>query len=386
MRRKAVLSLILICLFLITAGCWDRREIEERGFILGVAVDKAASVTGQADESSPGFLLTLQKAVISKQKGQENQQGGSSKVWNIEGKGDTIFQIIRDMSTRSNLPPFFEHIQTIVIGEKVAREGVGGVMDLLSRDPEMRRRVRLFVAPGEARQVLSAPVPTGDITAVMLAETIENEDKSQKIFAETDLGEFMELLHKGENAIVAQARLVGGEHRVEGAAVFKKDRLVGWLSGEETAALNWIKGTVKGGVVEFKRPNPEINRAVFEIFRARTRTRYEIKEGKFRFYVRIDTEGNVGEISDVNFKSLKEPFLEQFEQGVKKEIRKQCGEVVKKVRTRLKADVFGFGNLIEKHDPDIWEKVQRDWDDKYFPAAEVVLEINVKVMRVGFSK
>lgn len=383
MRYKVLFSFMTFCLLLAAPGCWDRREIEERGFILGVAVDKPAADGAESGERQPKFRMTLQKAIVGKQQSQENQPTGQ-KIWNLEGEGNTVFQIIRDEALRSNLPPFFEHIQTIIIGEKLAREGVMDLMDFFTRDPEMRRRVRLLITPGEARQVLNTPIPTDDPIAVMLAETVENEDKNHKIFSENDLGKFIERLHKGENAVVPRVMLKGNEPRIEGAAVFRKDRLVGWLNGEETEAFNWIRGTVKGGVVELKEPFPGIGFAVFEIARAKARVRHEIKANKIIFRVRIDTEGNVGEISDTQEK-VQEPMIEAMEYKVTEHVRKKGMALVKKAQTGLKTDIFGFGNLIERGAPNLWD-LKREWDEKFFPAAEVTFEVNVKINRMGLTK
>ncbi|HWQ61164.1 MAG TPA: hypothetical protein VN521_02575, partial [Negativicutes bacterium] len=39
--RKVLAAVVLFAGCLLTAGCWDRVEIQERGFVLAVAVDVA---------------------------------------------------------------------------------------------------------------------------------------------------------------------------------------------------------------------------------------------------------------------------------------------------------------------------------------------------------
>ena len=38
-KQKMIGCVILICLSLLTSGCWDRRELEERNFVLAMGID-----------------------------------------------------------------------------------------------------------------------------------------------------------------------------------------------------------------------------------------------------------------------------------------------------------------------------------------------------------
>ena len=40
-KRRGALVMLLLGACLLTGGCWDRREIQDRHFVLAVAIDKA---------------------------------------------------------------------------------------------------------------------------------------------------------------------------------------------------------------------------------------------------------------------------------------------------------------------------------------------------------
>ena len=39
-KKKIIGCLLLLCLTVLTAGCWDRRELQERNFVYAVGIDK----------------------------------------------------------------------------------------------------------------------------------------------------------------------------------------------------------------------------------------------------------------------------------------------------------------------------------------------------------
>lgn len=74
MRHKRGISIVcLLCLLMVcVAGCWDSVEIEDRAFVLGVALDKG---------SKPGELkMTYQIAVPRAMGGQGGASGGGSRT------------------------------------------------------------------------------------------------------------------------------------------------------------------------------------------------------------------------------------------------------------------------------------------------------------------
>ncbi|UUZ95406.1 hypothetical protein LJK87_13625 [Paenibacillus sp. P25] len=64
------------------------------------------------------------------------------------------------MSVKAPRIIYLSHLQMAIIGEEVAREGMGEVLDHLSRNYQMRTDFYLVVAKGEtARTVLSILTP-----------------------------------------------------------------------------------------------------------------------------------------------------------------------------------------------------------------------------------
>lgn len=161
----------ILCLVFLTTGCWDRVEIENRGFVIGVAIDAAKEKQAKETEEKEApskpkgkqrFVATHQFVVPGALKGQGGgggQQGGGQggdAFLNLSSEGNTMFEIARTFATRTSRSPYLEHLKIIIVSEELAKKGqFAHVLDFFLRNHEMRRTTKIMIAKGgEARKVL----------------------------------------------------------------------------------------------------------------------------------------------------------------------------------------------------------------------------------------
>ncbi|MFZ5944672.1 MAG: Ger(x)C family spore germination C-terminal domain-containing protein [Bacillota bacterium] len=82
--------------------------------------------------------------------------------------------------------------------------------------------------------------------------------------------------------------------RLEGTAVFKQDKLVGFLNKEETRGLLWVLGQIKSGIIAVESPGGN-GKVSLEIIRASSKITPEIKDNELSITVEIKEEGNLGD-------------------------------------------------------------------------------------------
>ena len=87
---------LLICCCLLMAGCWDSIEVEERGFVTGIAIDLANEKQAEREidsESEQDQIKLTQQLLNPSSLGsiQSNNTNTTSKSFrNISLTGDTI--------------------------------------------------------------------------------------------------------------------------------------------------------------------------------------------------------------------------------------------------------------------------------------------------------
>lgn len=329
---------------LLLAGCWDHIDIEQRGYVLGVAIDayppmpgkdeKAASEETPPEEEEkiemmethtgkPSYAMTIQMPILRKNP-QPAEGGGSSSeggglTWEITQVGNSFMAMNRELLARTSLSLYYEHLQVIIISDQVARKGISDVLDFFTRDPEMRRRVRIFISKGEAKAVLDVKPRIEEYSSVYLAEMPTNAGKNSRIVHHTDLGQVIQLIHNDLSFVLPVAQATKDEIKITGAAAFKGDKLVGWVNELETEAIKLIRNLYLGGVVSVKSPEQKDALEVLDITKAKTKITPIINNDQITMDIKIDIKGNYAEyINKAALEDITIDFLKRLEEEFEK--------------------------------------------------------------------
>lgn len=109
-----LLSAIFIGMWLVvfTTGCWNRRELNELAVVLAVGIDKV-------DDQ---YEVTVQ--VVAPSQMSRNRIGDRAPVVVYSTKALTLFEALRDITTKSSRKLYIAHIHLILFNENVARGGI----------------------------------------------------------------------------------------------------------------------------------------------------------------------------------------------------------------------------------------------------------------------
>ncbi|MDY8026334.1 Ger(x)C family spore germination protein, partial [Paenibacillus polymyxa] len=138
-NRKTVFRLLLVLLVpMLLSGCWERQELNEMAFVLGMGLDKAES----------GYKVTLQVVIPSAIASQAAGGTGGAGVPVIVSSFTvpTIYEAQRKYNLVSARASYYGHIRILVIGEELARAGIKEVLDMLKRSREPRNDFYAMVA------------------------------------------------------------------------------------------------------------------------------------------------------------------------------------------------------------------------------------------------
>lgn len=399
MKRQALIILLLITMFL--TGCWDRTDIESRGYVLGLAIDKYPSKGGSVVDKEkeevermelhagkPAYALTVQVPILTKDAEEKSGSEGKNKesqTWQITQIGNSFMSMNREMQSRISFPLYYEHLQVIVISEEVAREGIEKVLDFFVRDHELRRRVKVFISECDAKKVLEVEPKIQDYSSIYLALLPTNSARNSRVLQQMDLGEVINSIHGGYNFILPRVTPVGSEMKASGGAAFSGDRMIGWLGELEIEAWKFITGFYKGGVVTVEVPGEEGLYTV-EITKASSKTKADVDNNIPSFTVDIKIKGNyASEELTHTHGSLKKELITKIEDQAGKEIERVCNLLIKKVQEDYKADIFRLNLYLKANEPEYWKKNRKNWDS-IFPNVEIKVNAKVDVELIGIVR
>ena len=360
--RITLLLLIILINAIFVTGCWNYREVEKLAIGAGVAVDKGTN--GQ-------YKVTAEIVKISRGKDTKT----TSETITMEGK--TMFDAVRNGISLSGKRFYWSHTKVIILSKEIASEGVIKVIDWYNRDSETRADVHILISQGDsAEEIFSGQAVTEDIKSFVLDEMLKNQVSLSKAPIIDILQFDNDLEAKGISAIAPAVSLkqIDGKMlpHIMGTAIFKKDKLVGFLNGEETKNLIFIRNKVKGGLlVEGTQGNDVTTPVSLEIFKSKTKVTPVVDDEDIRINLDIYTAVAIDEI-DGTENLIDDKGRKKLEQNAEKALKERIESLIEKIQSEYDVDIFGFGAKLREDKIKVWNRVSSDWDETFKN-----LEVNV---------
>ncbi|SDN03698.1 spore germination protein KC [Paenibacillus sp. yr247] len=390
MVRTAVLLSLFVMIIPMISGCWSRRELNELSITVALAIDKS---DGEYD-------LTVQ-LVNSGEIASKNKSGFGTPVTTYTSQGETLLEALRKLTMKLNRRIYLAQLRMVIIGEGLAKEGISPVLDFLSRNHELRTDYFIVIARDvRAEQIVKVLTPLEKIPANQLFSSLELAQKFWAATGKVTLEDLISnILSKGAKEAVLTGIRIEGDPELgskksamekvnsspvliySGLAVFKKDKLIGWLNENESKGYNYTQDKVKSTVIEVKCPKGKGNLAV-ELIRVVAKQKGSVVEGTPHITLNLRGEVNVGDVQcDIDL--TKNQTIDELEKLIEKDVKTMIEQAIRKGQTQLKSDVFGFGEAIHRSDPKYWNKVKDTWEREGYKQVEVKINPNIKIRRLG---
>lgn len=401
-RVRIILVVILLGLCLLLSGCWDRRELQERNFVLAVGIDYAdqpADSKEKAEQRVTSFVqphgrkvyeLSLQVLNISTSGGSsgsgESGAKGTPKQFVIGTTGQTMFEMVRDLSGQVGRSLWFEHIQAIVINEEILKQdGIKPIIDFFSRDSEMRARVRVITTPGQARKILEYQTPNGEPSGLFLNYLLRNHVKNTHLMgARTDVGYVLQYLANKTDFVLPRVEIGGDVLKIGGGVFIKKDKMVGTMDEYTTTGVKLIRATEKSALITVPCPEHPENVFTFELFQHDTKLTPHVEGDNIYFTLDIYMIGNIGEMQRCpgeGHKTTDTKFLRAMEVAFAEEVERTVLHAWH-TNQEYQVDVLAAGTALKSYEPKTWEKVKDNWDE-IFATVPLIPSVNVTIRGAG---
>ncbi len=166
--------------------------------------------------------------------------------------------------------------------------------------------------------------------------------------------------------------------------MFKNQRLVGYLSPEETKYFLFATNKVEGGVITCASTGEGPEDTTLEISKNKGTMSFDYKDGQISVTVETETDTYLNEI-DQPMDALDLASIKMVENSASQKVMRGISDVIEHVRTAYNADIFGFGNMIYKNDQKLWQQLADKWDE-VFPALTVNVKCKVNIVNAASFK
>lgn len=354
--RKLPLLLLPVLLLTGCQGLPEPREMGDMALLRTMGVDRGTDgpaltvstgprAKGLEGDSQPALLLSAQAPTLS---------GGALA---IQGQSDSFV--------------FFGYVDQLLLGQALAEEDVLPTLDWFARDIELSLNAQLWLIRDTTAQ---KAVESGEEQGV--------EDRLATLRTDGRLGVggiprtagevYADLLEQGASyapALVlgregAQASLVAG-----GYGIFRQNRLMGVLEGDEATGLELLVGKPSADVLSATIGGHSV---VVRVYRAVTTSRFS-GEGRLKLKCRLWAR----------LAEYDRPLSEEERAALEEQIRRrEEGRMVKALAQlqQWQADCLGLGPKAGLSAPAQWAGLKRDWPE-IFARQSPNLTVQVEVVQ-----
>ena len=379
-RFIGVLIIMVLCPLL--SGCWNYQGLNKISIVSGVAVDR------KVEDNK--YHLTIEMFDLA-----AAGKDGGIKSQIVEAEGKTIYEAVRNANKRLSKKLYFADMQLVVISNQIAREeGIQYLLDWFMRNEKPRETFSTVISQEKtAKEILTASGVDHKIVSEEIEKILDDDNKSTASSKNIDTYKALNILQgEKQTALVLPAvHCTDNQEKkvveVNGVAVFKADKLQGYLSPEETKYYLFAVDEAKGGILTFpfhEKSQTKQDNLSFEIFKNKTKQSYSYDDNRLKIFFDVKTTASLGEVG-TNVDVFKKDNIEEIRATAMSVFEQRLETVIKKVQTEFGCDVFGFGTMISKKDPVLWSKLQENWGD-YIQNAEVEVKSEFVIINTGLMK
>lgn len=311
MKKKIMVLIFYMIAIISLTGCFDANELDELGISLILGFDVVEDK-----------LLITAEVVDPQYSSSSSDTGEGSTVKYVQGIGNTVFEAFRDITLKFDRRIYAAHNKVLIFGEELARSGLITHIDQLFRDREQRESAFMLIAKGaRAYEVMGVNSGLETVPANYILDLIKNINNNPKSIDTNIISYMQHYYHEGHHPIVGviekkrknvidkTSEDKGSEEyelSIIGSAIFRKDKLIGYLNGNDTKAVNYLLNNIENGIITFPIFNSSEEKVQSEglptnvssvnVIKGKTKNDIEINGDKVILKTKINIRAALGEL------------------------------------------------------------------------------------------
>lgn len=382
--KRFICIFILIIISISTTSCKGTK----------VELDKLDAAVAIGYDITPNgkYLLTAQ--ILNPQKdsgggligtGAKSQQK-STDVVVYEATGDSISACKGQLTTNLGKELNYGHVKFIVIGKHMAESGIAMVLDAALRGYKMGPDVPLLVTKGNASNIIRATsvhekIPSNEVDGILSLQASFGFTNTVSIL------DFANALSSKTSSPVAgvinlsEHNDTDGTFEVVGTAIFKKDKLIGFMGMNETRGMQWVNGNVRRGYITTL--SQDEGNITFEIIKASSKIKPSIKTNSYTMLINVKEESTIGEMTGELDPMNTPEIMNRLEIRQDNVITNEIKLAINAAQKKFNADIFGFGEMIHRDYPKEWTNIEGQWKN-IFPDLNIEIKVISSIKRPGY--
>ncbi|EYE89875.1 hypothetical protein Q428_00390 [Fervidicella metallireducens AeB] len=381
-KRYKLLSILLLVIIFFT-GCWDKVEIENRAFIVSIAVDalteknpNASTTQGIYEDTSP--IMKGIFTVISPQK----LASGDPKPYEVlKSQGLNLSNIVVNLSNKFGRSPFYAHTRVFLLGEGLLKneDAFLGTLDVNARFHEFNRQMYVVAVKGNIDEIYNTDLKLDDTPSEHIKNIIDGAEKLGSSI-KLDLSSFLSSLRDNGSVLIPCIEVKNGEMTASGLAIVSDYKFQGYIPDKYIRGYACLINRLKGGRKVVEDGNKEYS---FSISSSNRRI-WLVDKNKPKYRISVEMEGDLYQYS-FNEELMNPEKIEDVKKLLEDSLKLELEEEIKYFQNDVGKDFLGIGEYTKKYHNKFFKEHEKDWDET-FKNAEFQVDVEMFIRRIGPSR
>ncbi|MDF2686139.1 MAG: Ger(x)C family spore germination protein [Clostridia bacterium] len=366
LNKILLIHAVLILLYVLTAGCADSKDINNKSILTAIALDK------KDDE----IYLYVEIANVEGSNKSEGKNGGKGhKYIYIKSHGKTIPEARENLNKQLEKQPYLSAVRSLIFTEAFAKEYLVEYLYRVRADELYRKKTVTVITKEDPEELFKVSNEKNESAGFSIEDMLNTLENAGESFSRTTSRLLENLSNRYTGIIIPCIGLQNEDIILSGYSVINGTTITGFIPAEES------KGTIF-----FKTDQPKFsfiipykdNNLTIETSLKKRKIKPSYKNKKINYDMKFNFEATL------MYGNKKTPY--NFNEAANKEVTKILTEMLKKELTdaveqaqkKYKCDYLQFDDYFRVKFPVEFEKM--DWENEFSKAG---YNIDVKVKLTG---
>lgn len=373
----------LIILLPLLTGC-NYRELNKLGITTAVSIDY----------QNNNYNIIAE--VVNPIKQQDASSANNSPFITFKNSAPSLQEAFRNIVLESPRQLYTAHLEIIVLSEEIVNNHLKEFLEYFTRDPETRTEIKIIIAKTDKSiEGISLQTLLTNFSSSNILESLELQSQVLGLTYEVTINELLNMyIDPYLEVTLPSMTLYGNEEigdekenittsspkatvKIGTTAITKDNKILGYLSIEESKIQNIINGNIKETILKYPYKNGYV---VFEPNQIKTKKEVDIKNNKIK--LELTGYSKTKEVqTNIDIKNKKE--VEKLNQHFNKELEKEIINTFNNIKENYNTDIFGFRQLYYHTDHKYFKEKCNNWYEDIYPNIKLEVKSNIKLYEKG---
>ena len=382
MKQKYTILILTMIMTMLITGCWDKVEINNRGFVIGLGIDKLKEEEKREELDRIKVAFKIPNVALLGTKQTLTEEG--SFYW--EGEGENLDTVIHQIQSKSPFDLELSHNKVIILGKEITKDKrlFKQVLDGIDRNRYFSRKMYILVSKGSASDIIEVRPNEQPVVGVYYGNIL-NSAVSNGTVIDGTLNKIIGQIQENKSCVFPLTSKTADNKRIEvvGGVVIKDYEFKEDLNEAECRFLNMItKDNYKIIDIHVDYKGVPVS---YDISSSKSEMKVTEKDNNLVVDIYVDTEGDISQ-HEIGIKGLvaNDTGIREIEKLYENKIKENINRLIAKLQ-KNSLDVINVKSTLYKYNQPLYKKVNENFD-QYFKNMKVNVHVESKIRRIGIVR